>query len=81
MRKKIILVIYSQEIENMKYKNAEVLKYINGFKIYKHNLRYDLLAIKEHGNKKVNKHWRLTINADAKVQQFLKLGKSTHYNK
>ena len=43
------------EINNLKSKNSEVIKYIDEFKTYKHNLKYNLLAIKNHGNKEINK--------------------------
>ncbi len=43
------------EISDLKSKNSEVIKYINEFKTYKHNLKYDLIAIKESGNIEVKK--------------------------
>ena len=44
-----------EEINNLKSKNDEVIKYINEFKTYKHNLKYNLIAIKECGNSEVVK--------------------------
>ena len=43
-----------EEISNLKNKNTEVIKYINEFKTYKHNLKYDLIALKKLGNNEVN---------------------------
>lgn len=43
------------EINNLKSKNMEVIKYIDEFKTYKHNLKYNLLAIKNQGNEEINK--------------------------
>ena len=50
------------EINNLKSKNAEVTKYIDEFKTYKHNLKYDLLAIKNKGNDEVNKQIDILLN-------------------
>lgn len=44
----------THEINSLIIKNHEVSDYINTFKTYKHNLRYNLLSIKEVGNKKTN---------------------------
>ncbi|MBO4245645.1 MAG: GHKL domain-containing protein [Bacilli bacterium] len=42
------------EINNLKIKNDEVMRYLHDFKRYNHNLKYDLLLIKEVGNKKTD---------------------------
>ncbi len=39
---------------NLEKKNTEYYKYINEFKLYKHNIKYQLYAVKKYGNKKVN---------------------------
>lgn len=51
-----------QEIENLNEKNNECIKYIDEFKKYKHNLRYDLIAAEQYGNKKINKILNEIIN-------------------
>ena len=43
-----------QEINDLKIKNDEVVHYLNELRLFKHNLKYDLLLIKEVGNNKTN---------------------------
>lgn len=51
-----------QEIKNLNDKNTECIKYIDEFKKYKHNLRYDLIAAEQYGNKRINKILNEIIN-------------------
>lgn len=51
-----------QEIKNLNEKNEECIRYIDEFKKYKHNLRYDLIAAEQYGNKKINKILNEIIN-------------------
>lgn len=51
-----------QEIKNLNDKNEECIKYIDEFKKYKHNLRYDLIAAQQYGNAKINKILNEIIN-------------------
>lgn len=59
------------EINNLKNKNTEVVKYINEFKTYKHNLKYDLMAIKESGNDEVNKYIDELLNNNKNELEYI----------
>ena len=59
------------EINNLRSKNSEVVKYINEFKTYKHNLKYNLMAIKESGNNEVNKYIDELLNNNKNELEYI----------